>query len=58
MEVYLFGIEPKSFEAFKTDKVSVEVIKQKMKEFGMKKARVIVWHERDPSPDEWGIISI
>ena len=58
MEVYLFGISPRTFEKFETDTVSNGIIKQKMRQLGIRKAKVVVWYDRDPSPDEWGIVSI
>jgi len=58
MEVWLFGKEPQKFDIVKTDKVSIELVKKWLKERGIRKARVVVYHDRDPEPDEWGVITV
>ena len=46
------------FEKVETDRISVEWIKQKMNELGLRKARVVSWHPQLVEPNEWGVVEI
>ena len=58
MEVWFIGMgkDKGKFENVKMNAISIEEIKKKMVELGIKEAKVISWH--GIQKNEWGIIKL
>ena len=58
MEVWFIGRgnDKGKFESIEMNTISIEEIKKKMKEIGLREAKVISWH--GIQKNEWGVIKL